>query len=223
MKKSFKDFVLDLIYPIDIRCLVCAERYDDINKYGICKRCIESLSYINSEINTNQHYSLNSINTVFEYKKAAVSMVHSLKYKGKKYLAEFMAGFMIEKLKKSVCDYDIVVPVPLHRRRMRQRGYNQSQLLAEVICKELDLSLDTESLKRVKDTKPQAKLNKVERMKNIIDAFSVEEKSTFKMKRVLIIDDVFTTGATIEQCSLKLLQSGAVYVGALTFASGADC
>ncbi|MPN63343.1 hypothetical protein SDC9_211101 [bioreactor metagenome] len=119
-------------------------------------------------------------------------------------------------------EIDIVVPVPLHRRRLRKRGYNQSELLARHICKREGLRLEAGALRRIKDTTSQTHKHKQERMKNVFAAFVVVSPDAVKDKTILLIDDVITTGATLGECALMLKHYGAKRVYALTYCAAID-
>ncbi len=114
--------------------------------------------------------------------------------------------------------YDRIIPVPLHPRRLRQRGYNQSLLLAREVSRKYLIPLDFTSLARVRPTPPQTRLSGAERRKNIRGAFAVQDPGPLVKTSVLLIDDVFTTGATVEECSKVLLRAGVNRVDVLTLA-----
>ena len=121
---------------------------------------------------------------------------------------------MSEKFKTEKLYVDLIIPVPLCEKRLKLRGYNQSELLGKEIAKNLSLPLITNSLYRVKETLQQTKLNIMERQSNLKDAFVVKKKKMVKGKSVLLIDDVYTTGATSTEYArmLKLAGASAVYV-----------
>jgi len=115
-------------------------------------------------------------------------------------------------------DLDLIVPVPLHPKRLRWRGFNQSVILAREIGKEWNLPFDPFVLARSRETPPQTQLNEEERKKNIRRAFSVQSRRSLKGKAVLLIDDVYTSGATVNECSRALMRGGAREVSVLTLA-----
>jgi ComF family protein len=115
-------------------------------------------------------------------------------------------------------EFDLLVPVPLHRQRLRERGFNQSLLLARRIAQVHSLPVDATTLQRVRYTQPQTELSGPERRKNIRQAFAVARTTSISGKRVLLIDDVFTTGATVQECAKTLLKAGAKRVDVLTLA-----
>jgi ComF family protein len=114
--------------------------------------------------------------------------------------------------------FDLILSVPLHPRRLRQRGFNQSLLLARRISQVHSIPLDFTSLHRIRHTQPQTELSGPERKKNIHGAFMVKQGANISGKRILLIDDVFTTGATVQECSKTLLKAGAKQVDVLTLA-----
>ncbi|MFH1392399.1 MAG: ComF family protein [bacterium] len=176
--------ILDLIFPI--QCLGC-------KKYGewLCDDCLNNIydsSYQNQLL-----------------KKA----IHTFKYKFVKDLARPLAKLL---LKKIDFDYDFIVPVPLHSRRLRWRGFNQAELLA----KEIDKNKVLSALIKIKNTKPQVQFSEKQREQNITNAFKCVCDLT--NKKVLLIDDVETTGSTLRECEKALLQAGAKQVYCLTLA-----
>jgi ComF family protein len=113
---------------------------------------------------------------------------------------------------------DMVIPVPLHPKRLRQRGFNQALLLAHGMSVKYGIPLDYDNLARVKATRPQVELTGVERVKNVAGAFSLKFPEIVKSKHILLIDDVFTTGATMNECAGVLKSAGAGQVTACTLA-----
>ncbi len=113
---------------------------------------------------------------------------------------------------------DIIMPVPLHPKRLRYRGFNQSLVLAHIFYKEQKEKIDCHNLIRIKNTRAQTTLKGDERRLNVINAFSLNNSEKVKDKQIVIIDDVFTTGTTVNECSRILLKAGAADVHVLTLA-----
>ena len=113
---------------------------------------------------------------------------------------------------------DLIIPVPLHPRRLRERGFNQSLLLARQVGKRRSIPLDFTALHRTRQTQPQTQLSGPERRKNVRGAFGVKTPEAVAGRKILLIDDVFTTGATIQECTESLLDAGAKEVHVLTLA-----
>ena len=143
--------------------------------------------------------------------------IHKLKYNGDIGLGEILARQLIKLVKELGWYYDMVVPVPLSTERLKERGYNQSALLARPIALAFGSRYMPNSLVRVRNTASQVGLNAGERLVNVAGAFRAAPE-TVKQKTILVVDDVTTTGATIQACSEALLQAGASKVLGLTLA-----
>jgi ComF family protein len=149
--------------------------------------------------------------------------IHRLKYNGQKHLVPTLGGFLIHAFKKETAwqgTIDLVTPIPMERNRERERGFNQALLLAAYFSKSLSLPCNCRILKKVKKTLPQINLNREKRLINLTDTFSLNTRLSVAGKRILLIDDVYTTGATITECTNTLLKGGAQEVNVLTLARG---
>jgi ComF family protein len=144
--------------------------------------------------------------------------IHQLKYQNLRSLAKPFAGELAAYLKNNPIPADLIVPVPLHRNKLRERGYNQSELVARELGRMVGLSVDCSCLTRVLDTEPQARLGKAaHRRQNVNGAFQCQKARVFN-QRVLVIDDVATSGATLNNCAISLKQAGASSVWGLAIA-----
>ncbi len=231
----WKNF-LDSLYPDGIKCLICGCELVDENRYSLCEKCLESLPKndgkvclkCGEKIDSLANYCLNCKNNQKRFFSVARApllfdgavklLIHGLKYNHGKYIAKYLGEFLIDEFEKNKFSVDVVVPIPLNPHRLKQREYNQAELLCYPLCKHFNLELDTENLMRVVDTPTQTELTKQERKANLASAFSVKNKSAFAGKTVLLVDDVYTTGATMEEASKVLLKAGAVSVIALSVA-----
>jgi len=143
--------------------------------------------------------------------------IHRFKYDGVTALAEPLASLMVDYWSRHPMSVDLVVPVPLHKHRLRWRGFNQAARLAHELCEHVDLTMDERVLVRHRPTAAQVDLNAKQRRENVQDAFRcISDKAIDK--RVLLIDDVCTSGSTLEACAAALRQGGAESVQALTLA-----
>lgn len=147
--------------------------------------------------------------------------IHALKYEDRPGLAAplgryLVAAFQEEPWRSCAGEIDAVVPAPLHADRLRERGYNQSELLAAVLCDACDLALEPGWIERVRATRQQVGLNLVERQRNVSGAFRAS--GAVAGKTLLVVDDVYTTGATLRACADAALAAGAVKTYALTLA-----
>ncbi|MBU5638067.1 ComF family protein [Geomonas sp. Red69] len=149
-------------------------------------------------------------------------LIHRFKYGGKMHLADPLGVLTFQRVEQFLrqAGADCVVPVPLHRKRLRQRGYNQSQLLAEVLGKKLKVPQVVGNLRRLRWTEPQTGLDAGDRVTNVKDAFGVGEPKALAGKRVLLVDDVFTTGSTLGACVDALREAEVAAVAAVTVARG---
>jgi ComF family protein len=147
-------------------------------------------------------------------------MIHLLKYGKRPSLAKRLGRMMsILVLRDPLLSRaELVVPVPLHSARQRERGYNQSELLASALAESLGIRLVKNALVRRKNTKSQTGLTPEQRMRNVADAFEVKKPDTLKGKKVLLVDDVMTTGSTLRFCAEALLGAGADKVFGITCA-----
>lgn len=129
-----------------------------------------------------------------------------------------LAEYLGDELPLASTDYDVVLPVPLHWRRLMWRGFNQAALLANEVAHRLDLPLDSTALTRRRFTAPQTARHHDDRIRNVRRAFAVKHPERIKDRRVLVVDDVMTTGATADECARVLLASGAKVVDVFTLA-----
>jgi ComF family protein len=165
-----------------------------------------------------QQSDIDGIRSVFRFEGTVRRAVHDLKYHNLKSIDVCLATLMADYLRNNTVPGDALVPVPLHPRRLRERGYNQSSLLAEKLGKLTALSVLEGCLCRVKDSLPQARTSTVEeRRKNVEKAFKCQN-GKLQGKAFILIDDVCTSGATLESCAAALKAAGAVSVWGFTLA-----
>ena len=157
---------------------------------------------------------------MWQFSDRVQAIIHHFKYNHRTYLAKKIATFMAEKMKSltNVVDIDLLIPVPLHKKRLKNRGYNQSHLLCQSISSYTSIPLDVSSLIRIKNTKSQTKLNMEQRMENVAGAFQVTNRTKIVGKKILLVDDVITTGSTINACAEQLAVNGAQKIYALSAA-----
>jgi ComF family protein len=150
-------------------------------------------------------------------------LLHKLKYKGEREIGSELGIQFGQALKTSALyrDIDYVVPVPLHPKKLRIRGYNQAEAIAEGIARGLEIELSTTHLVRTEFTQTQTRKTRAERVMNVSKAFTVANSKEIEGKHVLLVDDVVTTGATLEACAAKLLEVNGcrVSIAALAYAT----
>jgi ComF family protein len=149
-------------------------------------------------------------------------LIHRIKYNGRKEAGREVArwyGNQLATENQTVAKADMLVGVPLHKSRLRQRGYNQADWIAEGLAEGLGVSHRTDVLVRVKFAGSQTRRNRVERWQNVKTVFAVAKPDDVKDKHVVVVDDVMTTGATVEACAVELLKAGCREVSVLTLAA----
>ncbi|MDI9569332.1 MAG: ComF family protein [Pseudomonadota bacterium] len=146
--------------------------------------------------------------------------IHDFKYRRQPGLGRRLGRLIIDNnyAGMELEGFDVVVPVPLHVRRLRERGFNQSLLLARTVAAGRGIPVDFVSLRRERDTPPQTAMGRNERRVNIRGAFAVVRRDRLRDRGVLLVDDVYTTGSTLGECARTLLEGGAARVGVLTLA-----
>ena len=165
-------------------------------------------------------YKCSLIRSAQLFNPEARSLAHHFKYRGKTALAPFMAGRLVIALERygELAPFSVIVPVPVSPDRFKERGYNQSLLLARELGKLSGLEVWEDVLVKVRETRQQALLGRDERAANLLDAFAVAKPAAVRRRHILLVDDVATTGATLEACAMALKKAGALRVAALTFA-----
>jgi ComF family protein len=220
---------LSLIYPR--RCEACAN-----GLYGheafICNYCKLNLPKSNFHLQTQSELSMVLAGRVpvqvagsyYLYEKSGKiqKLLHAIKYEDQKELGEYIGSLYGQVLLETLSyNVDVIMPIPLHKKKLQRRGYNQSEWFAKGLAKQLLKPLDTASMQRVKDTSTQTKKKKYQRWENVEGIFSVNEFSSLVNKHILLVDDVITTGATIEAAwlALKKIPGVRVSVASIAFAA----
>ncbi|MBN1152269.1 MAG: ComF family protein [Dehalococcoidia bacterium] len=161
---------------------------------------------------------VSSVRSVFRFEGVARNAIHELKYRNLRAIAPTLAAYLDDYLTRNPVEFDVVVPVPLHSKRLRTRGYNQAELLSRALARRKGIPLNTRSLHRTGGGTSQVRSTSAgERRHNVSDAFTCIDES-LSGKRILLIDDVCTTGATLEACAATLRSTGVREVYGLTVA-----
>jgi len=219
---------LDFIYPP--QCIVCSAGEHAPHTPHLCQLCLGAFfdEPLLPPFDLAAQLSDKGVKPFFDESHAAwpfsemvQKLVHAMKYDAKPSMARLLAKGMCERIELnnfiSLSDV-IVAPVPMHPRRRRERGYNQSELLAEEMARTSGLPLNSRALHRARDTVQQALLSAEERHSNVKGAFVISPPDFFKNKNVLLIDDVLTTGSTVNACAEALKAAGAARVLVLAVA-----
>ena len=212
------DFILDLIYPPV--CGLCGK----LSTQWLCPKCAVKLKkqavfYVDDYSKKPGRYYDEHL-YIFTYEGAIRTAILNYKFYEKAYLYKTFVKFLLKNKKfvEIIKSYDIIVPVPLSKERKRTRGYNQSSLIAREISKKMDIECNQRVLKKSQNIVAQSTLNKEEREKNIQGAYMLIKPQYLQSKRVLIIDDIYTTGSTVNECSKEILKAKPKKIGVLTIA-----
>jgi len=214
--EDLAEYIISFIYPP--RCVFCREVLESKFGHGceswVCSECAKNIPFIDS--------SGNKVISVVEYKDNVRRAFYALKYGNRPHIAKTLARITFDNTSlpemSNVCCF---APVPMYHKKQKERGYNQAGLYAKELSVLYGVSFVENLLRRTKDTPPQSGLNTQERRKNVEGAFEFNtEFSQFVFgKAVLLIDDIHTTGATLDECSKVLLDAGAKEIFCLAFAS----
>lgn len=214
------DMLLDLLYPDPIYCICCGNIVDESRTYGLCDHCVRHMVW---DLGPPKDIGGMEAMRCCQYGIYERTIIFSLKYNGKRYIARHIAEMMRDKLIHENRDrsYDIIVPVPLHKRKERQRGFNQTALIGKYLSMELGIECVPEALIRVKETRPMRGLSPKEREENIAGCFALGEQAEeqLKGKRILLLDDFYTTGSTANECRKMLLGAEPESVSLIAFAA----
>jgi len=189
-------------------CIVCGIPFAGAGTDHVCGSCSTS------------HPPFDAARAALAYEGASRDLIHAFKYRNKTHLRRPLALLTLESLSEFIGSRrpDLIMPVPLHRKKLASRGFNQAVLLGEILSQRLKLPLDRRNLRRIRWTEPQVNLAAGDRRKNVKGAFAVQDSSLVKGSRVLLVDDVLTTGSTAEECGRVLKASGAADVTVITVA-----
>jgi ComF family protein len=231
------DAILDLLYPPV--CLECQTPLDNPANQFFCKKCWSNVEYIGdnicltcgvpiadiSSLQTGKcencrlsKPAYDSLRSVAKYEGAIRTAVHSLKFKYKTKLAPFLGEMLLNFYRENYQQgqFDMIVPIPLHWLKKWMREFNQSELLSNYVGSEIGCPVESKILKRKRYTKPQSRIKgRRAKFKNIYNAFKVKDPSKVQSKKIFVIDDIMTTGVTVNEASRVLKEAGAAEVHAL--------
>lgn len=213
--RFLKDSVLQVIYSNDEKCTLCGkETYDD---KCICEECENSIKFCEYSFYIEKQKNKFKCYSVSYYSGVMMELILNLKYKSNFTAGEIISEYMINFIKRKNINCDYITYVPMSKNRLKIRGYNQSEYLSKMISKSIDVPV-IKCLRKIKETKDQIGLTGEERWKNINKSFQFIEKYNIENKKILVIDDVITTGATSFSCALELKNHGAKEINILTVA-----
>lgn len=238
MKKELIKHLWELLFPT--RCLGCEEiLYQKDRDDGFCPECLKKVQWVSGSFcvkcgkqmkETTQEFCKDckkkkhifiENRALFVYRQPMKEAMYRFKYGNRRSYATYFGREFAKKYGKWIAEKDIeaIVPVPMYRRKERRRGYNQATLLAEALGREMGLPVEKDWVIRWKNSKPQKNLDDEERKNNLKNAFKIR-KSGVKLKKILLIDDIYTTGTTMDEVAKTLISDGVEAVYCLSVCIG---
>ena len=205
-----------LVKGEDILCSHCLHKLPRTNAHKIDNIFITAKLYV--KLNISGIYSF----LYFRKQSSVQKLLHKLKYKNKPQIGTFLGKLFGSELAEAginFSSYDFIVPVPLHKSRQRRRGYNQSEKFSSGLSEVLNIPVNQSIIQRIHKSTTQTRKTRQQRWENVKDIFYVYHAEEIKNKRILLIDDVITTGATLEASANKLIEAGVSEISVLTIAS----
>jgi ComF family protein len=219
--------ILDFIIPRF--CVSCGRKLKTGEQF-ICSNCFSQIARLSDKEIENEYNRkfnnsefVSSYTALFNFEEGGKlqDLIHELKYNRKfgigVFLGKILADANYDLLKK--WDADLIIPIPLFHLKKIERGFNQSDYIAKGVAEKLGIPYYTATAKRIRNTPSQTKLNLLERTENMRDAFKIKKPSKIKGKKIIIVDDVITTGATVRELAKILKESGAKDIFALSVAT----
>lgn len=226
--------IFDLFMPRNIKCAFCGE---EDYKYGICDKCLETMPFIkgrtcvkcggrvlNDEIICREcekvDHAFNNSYALFDYTGDIKRAINLFKRNGNLAIGRAFSHIICDYIERMDIKVDMIIPMPIHPNRYNERGFNQAEILCGEIANRYPKLLNNDILIRIKDTPHQTGLNRDNRLLNLSGAFQITNIKKVKNKKILVIDDIFTTGSTLDECAFALLKAGAKSVQGLCLARG---
>lgn len=208
-------FMLSFLFP-----RVCGICKIKINQNNTCEKCRNILQYtLKKELCVrNLDLYVDQLLSLFVYRSLIRNRILHFKFDGEAYVADTFAELLSKAIEENGIVGDVLIPVPIHRKRYLERGYNQSELLSRKIAKQMNMKHDSRTLIKVENNVAQSTLHHEERQKNVVNVYAVRSRKNVVGKRILLVDDIYTTGATVNECARVLKQNGAKEVIAVTIA-----
>ncbi len=229
--KLFREFS-EIFSAEDVRCMLCGRDIFD-NETGLCDGCLGEVTFnggktckrCGTPLSGLEEYCGNcnfgkvyfdKAYSAFVYERGIKTIIYSVKFGGRGSLCRPLSKYLVYVAHKNKLDFDLVCYVPMTKTAEKRRRYNQARLLAQNFCDILDKDCFSDALTKVKETERQEKLGRKQRLENLAGAYAADK--SVKGKKVLVIDDVKTSGATLNECAKALKKAGAVQVVGLTVA-----
>lgn len=236
--KDFFDKVLSEVFVDKYNCIACDDELPEPTRYGLCEKCYGELEFTGERIckkcgrlqlneadfclTCQEHKrDFDFVRSCVAYNDKAKDLVRGFKFGRKKYLGKYFAAYLIDRYAKDFVSIpiDCIIPVPLTDKRRKTRGYNQAEVMAEVLSKAVEIPCDSTLVVKSEDNLEQAKLSGKEREENVRGVYEITRRQDVEGKTFLIVDDVMTTGSTLNEIARMLKKAKANEVYGLTFAS----
>ena len=236
--KEIIKLLINYIYPKNISCIICDNPIKLSNSYSLCKDCYNNLHFILDGCNKcgkpilnfnfereslitcnycyNKTFYFDKVISCIAYDEISKKLILDYKYKNKTYLCRYIVNLMKEKFILENIKADYILYVPLHKKRLKKRGFNQSERIASRLSEVVDIPV-LDCIERVKNTKRLYNMNKINREKELKNGFSIKENiNLIKNKSIILIDDIFTTGSTVNEISKILKINGVNHICVFT-------
>ena len=222
--------IADFVFPQKLYCNCCGKYINQTRTYGLCDHCIRHMSFKITDLKSSENNKyFNAAAAAMGYGLYERQLIFGLKYNGHTHLAREIADILYDALISQMAEKrespwlldDFIVPVPIHKQKLKVRGFNQTEKIGEHLSKRTGIPSFGNALVRTRTTEAQRGLSASERARNMKDAFEVNPKavSMIKGKNILLLDDIYTTGATAVSCAETLLEAGAARVDFLALLS----
>ena len=236
--KKGREVLYSILFPR--RCPIC----DHVIVYGkdICEKCEGEILYITEpackkcgkqlsseerefcpDCGRKKHYYKQG-KAVFSYQKGMKRSMYRFKYAGRREYAAFYARVAKERMQRWILRHgiEVIVPIPMYKSKQRRRGYNQAEVFARCLGDYLELPVDGKMIQRIKNTVPQKELNDIQRKDNLKGAFHLQT-NIVKYRKILLVDDIYTTGCTVDEVTKCFLAAGIEEIYFLTVCIGDGC
>lgn len=207
----------NLLFPSENLCFVCKTRFEKIEKF-VCRDCRDNLEILNKEILMHSVYIEKSYYSLM-YNRLMREIIRDFKFHGKSYLYKPLGEIMVNTYKEVGIKGDAIFFIPSHKRKEAKRGFNQSELLAKYISKSIKIPISHNNLIKTKHTRDQNKLDRIERLLNLKNSFKIRNSQSVIDKNIILIDDIITTGSTMEEVAKTLVEAGANQIIGLALTS----
>lgn len=212
-----------LFFIFSRKCEMC----ETISESYICDKCKRKIE--NSKLYLNKVDDCSKDDTkyfdehayIFDYTSLIRKKIIEYKFKNKPYLGKMFSEFFVknEKMCGFLKKYDIIIPVPMTNKKIKERGYNQTEIIARIISQNIpNITMQKNVLTKYKDNKVQSQLNKKQRQQNVQNVYKLNNEEIIKEKNILIFDDIYTTGATCNECAKTLKKAQPSKIGIITIA-----